>query len=203
MPASRNFEADVIAMEATFRFSLNQDCSEGFLRTYALPASERDYVLSKLYQFFFLSLSQCYEVHDLDPSLYRMICRVPYEQIRANVDRWADIWFDSFISVEEQTLDETLDALFADVVSIKRSTGFEADHERHWAIAEIAIAYGRGWRRNIADICAELDSKGVAPPKNQETRKPYASWKAMLRAGRDRATAAIYNSMKMNSRRTG
>ena len=199
-------------------FTLSEKACRSYLRTQSLPADERDYYLSKLFQFIYTVLSTRYFAPDEDDwrslgslgqEVVELLGEIPVELLPPD-DRidWVDFWWDCYDDARELPLPEVLSRLSERLrLTIQSATEGIPGGRRHGpapdltsqrdvaAVVSMISGSLRGdWkgRDGLLAICKELDRRQVPISRawSKWSKKP-TSWVSALAAHKERVVKAL------------
>ena len=193
--------------------TLSPKCCASFIRTYPeWPYDERDYYLSKLYQFLLVILEEKYDFFNVSGSnrlgmlVEDLLNLIPRGILPPNADvDWYQFWWQIWKASSTSTLDEVLGLLqdsVADILGMteaqiekalddggrpSRRYGPEPDSETHRRVFEIVSKYPN-WKgsEELKQICREMTEAGIpVPPPWKNRQPPLLDWNAGLVADKE------------------
>ena len=187
-------------------FTLSAPCCGAFVRSNpGLPITERDYYLSKLFQFLYIPLIESapgtYWAHDeIASQLSEFLDQLP-EPMVLELSRfdWSGFYADTWFYEPAEVVQRLPQHLPQDIIgaSRPRKHGFDADMENHCKVSTVVRRYP-DWKKNLTQICAELDDLGVPYPDQ------WDGWGDAIATGKqERVIKAIEYRMMMVKKRSG
>jgi hypothetical protein len=184
-------------------FTLSELCCKAFLRSNpGLPISERDYYLSKLFQFLYRPLVESVhlewiEAGEIAAGLRDFLDQLP-ELVISKLARfdWEGFYQDTWLYEPRDVLPRLPQHLPSDisqdVSQTPRKRGFDPDMENHLKVASIVAECESDWKGNLPQICVKLDDLEVPYPEQ------WAGWRRALETGKqDLVIKAIQYRLRM------
>jgi hypothetical protein len=173
-----------------------------------LPIIERDYYLSKLFQFLYRPLVERAHLEwsktdEIAAGLRNFLDQLPAPLV-CELSRfdWPGFYEDTWLYEPREVLQRLPQHLPSDmsqdVSRTQRKHGFDADMENHLKVAAVAKEYGPEWKGNLPQICVKLDDLEV-PHAEQ-----WVGWRSALETGKqDLVIKAIQYRLRMVKTKSG
>jgi hypothetical protein len=218
----RNSYADAAGLEPFFDsilpYTLSAKCCASFLRAHSsLPVDERDYYLSKLFQFIYLTLEVRFNLEGIADLQVKgrvqdLLNRIPDEWLppQGEGQAWQRVWelfYDDTRSLQTDAvldrLPEHIKTVFPETRNVqarpekqpsRRRRGPRPDMKSHRKVAQIIKRCGSDWQEAAAleKACLALDHNKIPTSKSWAKLNPPAlSWERALLYHRDRVIKAI------------
>lgn len=212
-------------------FTLSPKCCASFIRTNPdWPYDERDYYLSKIYQYVLAVLDSRFKVWDSNQGnevgkrVEALLDLVPRELLPPT-DRvdWFQLFWQVWRAAQTGTVTETLQALedgLAELLGLtlaqiqkaaenqelpSRRYGPQPDMESHRRVHEIVSKYPN-WKgqKELEAICEKLTVAGIAIPESWRTRRqPANDWVGGLETDKELTIKAIEYRLRQAARARG
>lgn len=199
-------------------YTLSPKCCASFLRAYSnLPVDQRDYYLSKLFQFIYLTLEVRFSLQgaaemEVKEKVQDLLDRVPDELLPPLGDEhvWERVWELIYHDTRSLRLRAVLDRLPEHLKTVlhgtrnaktrpekelsRRRRGPKPDMESHRKVAQIVGRCGPNWQDQtvLEKVCRALDKSKIPPSKSWEKWSPAAlSWERALQNHPEHVIKAI------------
>lgn len=184
-------------------FTLSERCCKAFLRSNpGLPITERDYYLSKLFQFLYRPLIESAPIDwsgtdEIAALLCAFLDQLP-DRVVSELSKfdWQGFYQDTWLYEPLEVINRLPQHLPRDLSltagRAPRKHGFDPDMENHVKVAGVVTTHGPDWKQDLPQICAELDDLGVPHPEE------WAGWSSALETGKqERVIKAIQYRLMM------
>jgi hypothetical protein len=205
--------------DRTLPTTLSPKSCQGFLRQTKLPIDERDYYLSKLFQFIYVTLDVRFELgfsaNEVSKHLREILDEIPIGVLPpdSRID-WSELWWDFYRMTHSQTQDVVMSWLEKRISVLVHGSSNKTVHERrHGPEPDLHVVrktagviqshYLGDWKRadTLQSVCEDLDKEEV--PMSSAWRQWATSpgtWVQALQLHKERVVKLIDYRLKQARR---
>ncbi len=187
-------------------FTLSALCCGAFIRSNpGLPITNRDYYLSKLFQFLYIPLVESAHLtygaaDEIASQLSDFLDQLPEPMVlELSKFDWSGFYEDTWFYEPAAVVKRLPQHLPQDITmgaSRPRKRGFDPDMENHCKVSNVVKGYP-DWKKNLSHICAELDDSDVPYPEQ------WSGWRNAIATGKqERVIKAIQYRLMMVKKRS-